>query len=337
MNATVLLTGATGFVGTAVVKRLCERSADVHALVRRSSDREPLANCSVTYHLGDLCDGDSIESFVAAGVAAGRAAGRPVHLIHSGALISYRTRDRARQQAINTGGTRSVLAAARRHGVDRLLHVSSIVGVAHSPSGETHDETASWNLGELGNDYADTKHAAEELAREAAADLDVVIVNPGAIFGPAPGRSNTVEFLRRVAAGRLGPLAPPASLAVVGVDDVADGMLLALEKGRRGRRYILTESNPTHLAVFRCVAAALGVAAPRRTAPTWLWPWIVGAVSLVDRLRPAELVTPQALRALGTSFRFDNSRAREELGWNPRPFPEVIEQAVHTLRARGDL
>jgi dihydroflavonol-4-reductase len=114
-------------------------------------------------------------------------------------------------------------------------------------------------------------------------------------------------------------------------------MLLALEKGRRGRRYILTESNPTHLAVFRCVAAALGVAAPRRTAPTWLWPWIVGAVSLVDRLRPAELVTPQALRALGTSFRFDNSRAREELGWNPRPFPEVIEQAVHTLRARGDL
>ncbi|MDP6369752.1 MAG: NAD-dependent epimerase/dehydratase family protein, partial [Planctomycetota bacterium] len=166
MTATVLLTGATGFVGTALVKRLCKRGAAVHALVRERSDRGPLAEYPLTYHLGDLRDGESVEGFVEAGVAAGRAApaGGPVHLIHSGALISYRTRDRRRQEAINTAGTRAVLEAARRQGVDRLVHVSSIVGVAHSPGGELRDETATWNLGELGNDYADTKHAAEELA-----------------------------------------------------------------------------------------------------------------------------------------------------------------------------
>jgi nucleoside-diphosphate-sugar epimerase len=337
MSRTVLVTGATGFVGTALVRRLSAAGESVHAMVRESSDRSPLDGCDVTYHLGDLRDADSVNHFVEEGSAAAREKGEPVHLVHSAALISYRTRDRLLQEAINTGGTRSVLDAACRHGVDRLLHVSSIVGVAHSPSGETVDETASWNLGNLGNDYANTKHAAEELVRAAAADLDVVIVNPGAIFGPAPGSSNTVEFLQRVADRRLGPLAPPASLAVVGVDDVVEGILLALEKGQRGRRYILTESNPTHLEVFRIVAAALGVRAPSRTAPRTLWPFVVAVAALIDRLRPADLITPQALRALGTSFRFDNTRARKELGWNPRPFPEVIQEAVRVLRERGDL
>ena len=161
--------------------------------------------------------------------------------------------------------------------------------------------------------------------------------NPGAIFGTGARGPNTLKFLRKLASGMPMPFVPPGALSVVGVDDVVDGILLALERGVRGRRYLLTESAYESLDLFRLAASELGVRAPRRTAPRALWSALEFGARAIDPIAPLDLFTPTAIRMLGANFRFDSSRARRELGWSPRPFLEVLRGTIAWLRARGEL
>jgi dihydroflavonol-4-reductase len=145
--------------------------------------------------------------------------------------------------------------------------------------------------------------------------------------------SNTTRFLQRVQRGSLGPFAPPGSLSVVGVQDAAAGICLALERGRANGRYLLSESNWTHVELLALAATELGVPPPRWRVPKAAWSAVVAAAALVDRVLPATEATPEALRLLGTHFRFDAARARSELGWRPRPFPEVLRETVRWMRS----
>ena len=180
-----------------------------------------------------------------------------------------------------------------------------------------------------------TKREAEELALAAATTLDVTVVNPSAIFGPVHREANFLTFLRRVADGRVGPLAPPGGLSVVGVQDTARGVALALERGVAGRRYILTESNHSLRDLLSMVAVRLGRRPVRGSVPRPLWPLVGLGARAVDSVRPLEVATPQALRMLGVNFFFDSSRARRELGWEPEPFPSVLDRTLSALRASG--
>src|SRR5262249_48853226 len=162
------------------------------------------------------------------------------------------------------------------------------VAVGQSTDGRAIDERAPFNLGHLGVHYTDTKRAAEELAL-AARELDVVVVNPGAIFGPAERKSNTLAFLRKLASGH-GPLAaPPGSISVLGIVDAASGTLAALERGRRGERYVLVESFLRTRDVFRLMGAELGVRTTRVTVPRWVFPVLVPLARAWDALFPLEL------------------------------------------------
>ena len=331
----VLLTGATGFLGRELARRLCARGERVEALARRGSDRSGVARLPIAWHEGDLADADADERAVAAFRARTRERGEGARVLHCGALISYRTRDRGAAVAANVEGTRNVLASARRHEVDRLLLVSSVVAVGTSPDGRPVDEGAAFDGAGLGVDYVDTKRAAEELVLAERGSLDVVAVNPGAIFGPVERASNTARFVRRVAEGRSPWFAPPGTVSVVGLDDAAEGTLLALDRGRRGERYLLVESSLTALELFRAIARAVGARPARWRVPRALWPAVVLAARVVDRVRPLELTPPQALVMLGCDLRFDARKAREELGWRPRPFDEVLAATVEGLRERG--
>ena len=323
----VFLTGATGFVGGELARRLLARGHAVHALAREGADRSALAGLDVVWHAGDLLERAALERGIAA-------VGPGAWVAHVAALISYRTRDAELQRRVNVEGTRRVLEACRRLPVARVLHMSSVVTVADSPDGRERDEEAGFNGARLGVDYVATKREAEELAL-AADDLDVVVVNPGAIFGPNPRGGNTVRFLRRLAAGRTGPLAPPGSLSVVGVGDVAEGSILALERGRRGRRYLLVESAHPTLRVFALAARLLGVRPPRAAVPRPLWELAIAAAGAVDRVRAADLLTPQTLRMLGVHYLLSGGRARRELGWTPTAFEDVLRATIEDLRARG--
>lgn len=330
-NAVVLVTGGTGFLGSAIARRLAARGDEVHVLARATSDRSVLDGAPTTWHAGDLTDAASIRAATRAVAARAAAARRPAQVVHCGALISYQTADRDAQYAANVEGTRSVLEAARESRVARVVHVSSVVAVGHGRGPEPLDETMDWNNGPLGVDYATTKHAAERLALDAARDLDVVVTNPGAIFGAWTGKSNTAKFLRLASAGK-GPLvAPPGSIGVLGIDDAADGCVLALDRARRGERYLLVERWLATADLFRLVAAVTGGRTPLVTFPQVLWPLVVPVARIVDRLWPLDMTPPQALAMLGVELRFDSSKARRELGWNPAPFEEVLRATVRGL------
>ncbi|HVS19251.1 MAG TPA: NAD-dependent epimerase/dehydratase family protein [Planctomycetota bacterium] len=325
----VYMTGATGFVGGELARRLIARGHPVHALARADADRSALADLDVVWHEGDLLDRAALERGLAA-------AGAGAWVAHVAAVISYRTRDAELQQRVNVEGTRRLLDACRRADVARVLHMSSVVAVADSPDRRELHEDAAFNGARLGVDYVDTKRAAEELVL-AARDLDVVVVNPGAIFGPNARGGNTVRFLGRLARGRIGPLAPPGTLAVVGVGDVAEGTILALERGERGRRYLLVESSHPTLRVFGLAARLLGVRGPRAAAPRPRWELAIGAVRAVDRVRATDLVTPQTLRMLGVHYVLSGERARRELGWTPTAFEDVLRATIEELRVAGRL
>lgn len=334
MKPCVLVTGATGFLGAALARNLARRGHEVHALVRATSDRSALGGEGVHWIEGDVRDQAEVGRAVAGVVE--RSGGIAPWVVHSAAVISYRTRDRDLQRAVNVEGTRNVVGACERHRVGRLLHVSSVVAVGHAERGQTLTEDAPWNLAPFRSDYADTKRAAEEIALGAARELDVVAVCPGAIFGRGARGPNTVKFLRSLAR-RPPPFAPPGAISVVGVEDVAEGIALALERGARGRRYLLTERALELIDAFDLAAHALGVRGPRRVAPRWLWSAIERGARAVDPFVDLAPATPQALRLLGASFRFDSARARDELGWRPRPFDDVLRETVEWIERTGGL
>jgi dihydroflavonol-4-reductase len=335
MKRPLLVTGGTGFLGAAVCREL-SGAYDLHVLHREASDRRALAGLDVTWHAGDLTDATSIE----AAFDAFASAGAEPWVVHNAALISYRTRDAALAEEINVHGTRRVLAAARRVGVQRLLHVSSVVTVGVCRGPEALDEYAEWNGADLGVDYVRTKRAAEEAVLEAAAELDVRVVNPAAIYGPARAESNTARFLCSLARGATGRVAPPGGMSVVGVEDCARGVRLALEGGRKGRRYILEESYLSTRELFLLAGRLLEsprVRRPLATVPPLAWPAVVAGARLIERKRPLELATPQALTMLGLRLRFTSARARRELGWTARPFDDVLRATIGHLRETGRL
>lgn len=327
MSAPVLVTGGTGFLGAEIARRLAAAGRPVHVLARPSSDRAALAGVDVQWHAGDLADESSVERAVGAA-----ARGGALDVVHSGAVISYRSRDAELQRMANVEGTWNVVAASRLHGVRRLVHVSSIVAVGYARGDELLDEDWEFNGLDLHVDYVTTKRAAEEIALGAAAEVDVVAVNPGAIWGVSRRGSNSMRSLRLLAAGQL-RFAPPGRFGVVGLGDTADGVLRALDRGARGRRYVLVESNWSGRDLFRLATDLLGAPPVTRTVPAWLCPLVAAGAELVDRVRPLEVVTPQLLRLMPVSFAARSDRAREELGWSPRPFPDVLAEAAAALRA----
>jgi dihydroflavonol-4-reductase len=335
-GAAVLVTGGTGFVGSALVRRLADAGDSVHVLARASSRREHLAGVPLVWHEGDLLDRSAVGRAVGALADAARTRGCAAQVVHSAALISYRSSDRSRSHDVNVIGTEHVLEACRAHGVDRLCFVSSVVAVGGAPDARaTVDEDAPFRDHRLGVAYVSTKRAAEELVLSANGRPEVVVVNPGAVFGPSPEPTNTTRFLLSVAGGPLPPPAPPGSLSVVGVDDVAEGIRLALARGRPGRRYLLSESSWRLRDLMALVQGELGGRRPWASVPAPLWRLVVAGARLVDRVRPLRVASPQALRLLGVHYRFDTRRAREELGWEPSPFPEVLRTTLTWMRTEG--
>lgn len=325
MSAPVLVTGGTGFLGSLVVEKLAARGREVHVLARASSDRSSLAGVPVRWHDGDLTDAASVARAVEAVAPDG-------DVVHSGALISYRTRDAALQEAVNVGGTQHVLDACRRHRVRRLVHVSSVVAVAHGDPHTPDDESAVFNGSGLHVDYVTTKRAAEDLVSRATSEFDLVIVNPGAIFGPTRrATSNSARLLSEIKGGKRILAAPPGGVTVVGVEDTAEGTLLALEKGVRGRRYILGEGYLSFRDLISHVANECGQRPVRRVIPKGLWNVLRGPSAWLDRVFPMDHVTPQSLKMLGLCWNLDGGRARRELGWNPRPARQVLSETLASM------
>ncbi len=324
-----LVTGATGFVGSAVARALLARGHDVRALVRRGSDRRNLAGLDVALAEGDLTDAASL----ARAVAGCR------HVMHVAADYRIWVPDPEAMLRANVEGTKSLMLAAQAAGVGRIVYCSSVAALGLTGDGSPADETTPVREDKVVGIYKKSKYRAEQavLALVRETGLDAVIVNPAAPVGPRDIKPTpTGRMIADAAAGKM-PAYLETGLNVVHVDDVAEGHMLALERGRAGERYILGAENLTLKALLGLVDEVTGRVQGRvKLSPAVLWPVALACEGLA-RLGVEPLVTRDHLRMSAKTMFFSHEKARRELGFAPRPAIEAVRDAVGWFRANGRL
>ncbi len=318
------MTGATGFVGWHVARRLLERGDRVRALVRDPARLKELEGAEVVR--GDLRDPESLARAVeGCGV-----------VYHVAADYRLWTRDPEEMYRSNVEGTRHVLDAARRSGVERVVYTST-VGCIGIPKEGIGDEQAPVGIEDMQGPYKRSKFLAERVALEfAAGGFPVVIVNPTAPVGdhdfkPTPTGKMLVDFVR----GAM-PAFLDTGLNVVDVRDVAAGHLAACERGRAGERYILGSENLTLQKIFEALAKAIGRPAPKIRVP-YAVAYAAGVVSTAwagvtgkEPLAPLDGVKMARKKMWVTA-----DKARRELGYAPGPASAALERAVEWFQANG--
>lgn len=324
----VLVTGATGFVGANVARLLVERGADVRVLARPTSDRGNLIGLPVEIAEGDLRDAESIRRAVA---GCGR-------VFHVAADYRFWARDPRELYASNVQGTVNVLEACLAAGVERVVYTSTVGTIGLSALPRPCDETTPLLPGQLTSHYKRSKLEAERAALGyVAKGLPLVVVNPSAPIGPWDARPTpTGQILVDFARGKL-PAIVDTGLNVVHVRDVAEGHLLAAERGRVGERYILGHQNMTLAEIAQELSELTGRPPPRLRLP-YAVAWAAGAVStaLADWVthRPPA-VALEAVRMSRRRMFFDASKAVRELGLPQTPVRQAFADALAWFEARG--
>jgi len=322
------VTGGTGFVGGAVVRRLLEAGHDVRALVRPGTNTRQLDGLPVERVEGDLSNITALR----------RGTEGCEWVFHVAALYSFWGHPWEDFYATNVEGTRGVLRAAKEAGVQRLVYTSSIATLGlhkdHSPS----NEDTPVSLDDMLGHYKRSKFLAEEVARDFASQgLEVVIVNPAAPVGvgdhkPTQTGKVIVDFLN----GRM-PAYVDTGLTVVDVDDVAAGHLLAAARGRPGVRYILGGENLSLKQMLDLLAEESGLPPVRLRLPHSIalaWAYVDVSLARLDA-RHIPRATPETARLSYRYEYFDSSKAMRELGYAPSPARQALRKAVEWYRANG--
>jgi dihydroflavonol-4-reductase len=319
------VTGATGFLGRRLVHALVDRGSEAVALLHRSTG-EGLPP-GVRHVRGDVLQPTSL---------ADAGAGCDV-VVHLAASISFDPRRRQHLVLVNAQGTANVLALARRWSAGRTIVVSSActLGISGRPDQVLDEESRPDRSLAERNPYMASKLAAEDAARAAASEQDVVVVNPTTVYGPGDDSLNSGTLVLRVARSRLLPV-PPGGTNVVDVDDVVDGILAAAERGRSGRRYVLGGENLPFAEVFGAIAAAVGRRPSLVPVPRPAEPLFSLAALVSGSLTGSRFLTPQIVEDLFRFKYYSSARARDELGWSPQfRFPQSVSRAWTYYRARG--
>jgi dihydroflavonol-4-reductase len=319
-----LVTGATGFVGWHVARKLLERGDRVRALVRDRARLKELDQAEPVE--GDLRDPESLERAVeGCGV-----------VYHVAADYRLWTREPEEMYRSNVDGTRHLLKAAQRKGVERVVYTST-VGCIGIPKGGIGDEQQPVGIEDMQGPYKRSKFLAEQVALEfAGTGFPVVIVNPTAPVGdhdfkPTPTGKILVDFVR----GAM-PAFLDTGLNVVDVRDVADGHLVACERGRVGERYILGSENLTLESIFKVLGKAVGRAAPKVRIP-YAVAYAAGVVSTawagISGKEP--LVPLDGVKMARKKMWVRQDKAVQELGYKPAPAAGALERAVEWFKANG--
>ncbi len=318
-----LVTGASGFIGWHVARLLTERGQKVRALVRPTS---ALRELEVERVAGDLRDAGSLDRAVAG-------CGRVFHV-----AADYRLWARHSQELYesNVEGTRNLLEAARKHGVERFIYTST-VGCIGVPHGGLGDETVPVTLDEMTGAYKRSKFLAERVALDfAASGFPVVVVNPTAPVGdhdvkPTPTGKIVLDFLK----GAM-PAFIDTGLNVVDVRDTAEAHLLASERGRPGERYIVGCENLTLAEILQKLARLTGKQAPRVKLP-YAVAYAAGVVTTGwARVTGRPPLAPlDAVRMAKKKMFVSTEKARRELGFAPGPVDAALGRAVEWFQANG--
>ncbi|MEE8566173.1 MAG: hopanoid-associated sugar epimerase [Candidatus Bipolaricaulota bacterium] len=322
-----LVTGATGFIGSSILRKLLAQGYQVRALVREQSNTRNLDELNIEVAFGDITNADSL----------GPALRGCTHLFHAAALYSFWVKERALLYKVNVDGTRNVLQAAKEAGIDRVVYTSSVAALA-VPVGKipTTEETPV-DFTQIVGDYKKSKYYAEQVALEYARDgLPVVIVNPSFPVGPrdikpTPTGQTILDFLNR----KL-PAYIETGVNVVDVEDVAVGHLLAAERGEIGQRYILGGTDMTMGQLLKTLSGITGLPAPRVRLPYLPILGLSYLNTAYCRLTTATpRMTPETIRMSRHHMYYDPTKAIRELGFPQTPPRAALEKAVNWFQDNG--
>ena len=321
-----LVTGATGFLGRAVVEALARRGARVHALVLHDDPYINLLPKEVHTVIGDVYAENSLTDFFA------DADGRTC-VIHCAGIVSVASRPGAKLYQVNVGGTWRVLRQCMKRNVERLIHVSSVHAIPEKPKGCIITEDCEFSPGLVDGDYAKSKATATELVFAAAErGLNTSIVFPSGIIGPGDLQGGSfTSMAKSFLAGKL-PLAVRGGYDFVDVRDVANGLLACSESGEPGKGYILSG----HYVTIRKMLQLVGKTAKLNYRPICLPLGLAKLAapyyerrSLKDR-KPL-FYTPYSVSVLDSNGRFSHAAASERFAYQPRPVEETLRDMTAWL------
>ena len=324
-----LVTGVSGFVGSAVALKLAASGAHVRGLVRASSARTNLADFP-----GELVEGDARDP-----VAMAKAMAGVRHLYHVAADYRIWARDPEEIVRNNRASTAAVMEAALAAGVERIVYTSSVATLLphHGrPSDETRPATPEQAVGAYKRSKVVAERLVEWMVREQG--LPAVIVNPSTPIGPRDARPTpTGRIIVEAASGRM-PAFVESGLNLVHVDDVADGHIAAMARGRIGERYVLGGQDVALREMLASVAGIVGrkpptVRIPR--APLFPLAWVNEQVARVTGKDP--FLTLDSLRMAAHDMYYSSAKAEAELGYRARPYREALAEAIAWFAQAGML
>jgi dihydroflavonol-4-reductase len=322
------VTGATGFLGSHVARVLAGQGAELRLLVRPSSNLKNLEGLKAETAIGDLRDPASLEKAISGCDA----------VFHVAADYRLWVRDPREMYRSNVEGTRSILEAARKNGVKRVVYTSSVATVGFTGNGQAADEDSPVSLVDMIGHYKRSKFMAEQIALEAGrSGLNVVTVNPTTPIGeqdvkPTPTGRIVVDFLKRKF-----PAYVETGLNLVDATECARGHIAALEKGKPGERYILGGENLTLKQILDMLGSITGLPSPKMKLP-YIFAFAAGVVdeAVTGRMLKREpRATVDAVRMGKKKMFASSAKAERELGWRIVPVEGALRRAVEWFQANG--
>ena len=326
----VLVTGASGFVGSAIVRTFLKDGFTLRVLARPSSPHANFAGLPVETAEGDLTDRASLV----------RALKDVRYLVHTAADYRIWTKRPQELMAANVDGTANLMEAALAAGVEKIVYTSSVCTLAHSASGEAADETRLLDPKHAFNPYKRSKLLAEIAVHELVAKkaLPAVVVNPSTPIGPRDIKPTpTGRIILECASGRM-PAYVETGLNLAHVDDVAEGHLAALKRGVIGERYILGGENIRLRDMLAEISRQTGRQPPRVKLPVGVvYPFAVASEAVAWCTGREPFATVDSLKMARHCMFFDDAKARRELGYASRPYQEGIADALAWFYETGML
>ena len=318
----VLITGATGFLGSRLCRRMLSERYQVRILCRDTSNLASLATLPLEKAVGDVTDAESVRAAVTG----------CQYVIHAAAKVSYQPRLRDEQMRVNVEGTRNAALAARAQCVARFLHVSSVAAIGLPTNTQPADEDFQFNVEDTGLTYHISKHRAEqEVLAEVKCGLDAVIVNPALICGATARGYRVPHPMQRALSNWIIPYSTGGQ-CLVHVEDVLDGILLALRKGQSGNRYILGGSNVSFHDMSNAARERLKLTRLLIPVPSLLAECKAKVTNLFRQLLDENL-SPGYDRRFRHQF-YSSRKAQRDLGYLPRDFASITEEfAWHVAAA----
>ncbi|MBC3786299.1 NAD-dependent epimerase/dehydratase family protein [Spirosoma utsteinense] len=331
----VLITGATGFIGSHIARLYMEKGHSVSVLHRAESGYGMLADVAdrITWHVGDTLDILSLEAAIGAAQPE-----IPIDVIHAAAIVSFVPKDRNRMEKINVEGTANVVNVCLKAGVRKLGYISSVASLGKPVAkGEKNSEPVTitedlkWEESPLNSNYAKSKYRAElEVWRGVAEGLNAVMVNPTVVLGAGDWTRSSLQLIKYVYDER--PFYTEGLVSYVDVLDVADSLYQLMQSDITAKRYILNGGTIPYRSLLEQIADALGKRPPTVRVPPLLtrvlWPieavrsWATGK---------APLITRETARSASSHYRFNGQRIGQATGFQYRPLVETLRRVANAF------